>query len=485
MQGDHDDRRDDLHHLLRTLPGVDTMLEREGIAALRAGQPHDLVVQAIRAALDKARRAIRSGEQVPREGDRVSPAWLEDHARVELERKLSPSLRPVINATGVVLHTNLGRAPLSKRVLEQVVRVAHGYCNLELDLDDRTRGSRHSHVESLLATLLGVEATLVVNNCAAAVLLALSALARDREVIVSRGELIEIGGSFRIPDVMTQSGAVLREVGTTNRTRVGDYEAAITDRTALLMKAHRSNFAVVGFTEEVDSAELVELGRARGIPVIHDLGTGLLVDLAPYGIRGAETVSQELAKGLDLLTFSGDKLLGGPQAGVIVGRGDLVAKLRRHPLTRALRVDKTIIAALEATLLCYLDGTALREVPVLAMLSADLRQLEARATALRDAVHEAGGPGHGLKLSVVDATGKVGGGTLPLVELRSKALRARHEQISTEELDLRLRTGSPPVMARMVDDGLLLDARTIDDESVPVVAGALIAAVAAAVREQG
>jgi L-seryl-tRNA(Ser) seleniumtransferase len=465
----------DRRSLLRGLPPVDALLARPAVQRLAERLPRELVVDAVRAALQQARAAILSGRELPSDSAGLSQQWLEERAIEELDRRLSPSLRPVINATGVVLHTNLGRAPLGARVLQQVAHVGAGYCNLEFDLEQRERGSRHAHVEALLRDLLGVEAALVVNNCAAAVLLVLSALARGGEVVVSRGELVEIGGSFRVPEVMEQSGATLREVGTTNRTKLRDYEAAINERTALLLKAHQSNFAVVGFTESVDGAELSALGRARGIPTAHDLGTGLLVDLEPYGIKGADTVQSELKKGYDLVMFSGDKLLGGPQAGVISGRKDLVTRLKSHPLTRALRVDKTIIGALEATLLCYVDGSALRDVPALAMLTTDRATLEARARAMADRLRQAAGDEAARwKVAVVPATGKVGGGTLPLVELSSRAVRVRHASLATTELDLRLRRRTPAIVGRVIEDHLLLDARTVRDDEIEPLVSALV-----------
>lgn len=464
----------ELQSLLRAVPGVDRVLEIPEVQRLGESLPRPLLVDAVRIALEQLRSEIRAGRPVgPRREDAAWPmSWIVPRVEDELARRLSPSLRPVINATGVVLHTNLGRAPLAARAMQRVATLTAGYSNLEYDLDARERGSRHVHVERLLRDLLGVESALVVNNCAAAVLLVLTALAKGREVIVSRGELVEIGGSFRIPDVMEQSGATLREVGTTNRTKLRDYEGAIRPETALLLKAHRSNFAIVGFTEEVDGADLAALGRQRGIPTAYDLGTGLLVDLAPFGVQGAETVQSELAKGMDLVMFSGDKLLGGPQAGVIVGRKALVERLRSHPLTRALRVDKTTIAALEATLLCYVDGSALREVPALAMLTATVEALGARCDAIIRQLRAADASTP-WSATVAPAVGRVGGGTLPLVELPTRVVRLRHPTIPVEAIEARLRAATPAVVGRILEDALVLDARTIRDEDV----GPLVAAV--------
>lgn len=458
--------------LLRAVPSVDRVLELPAVRDLTDTLPRDLVVTAVRATLDHLRGDIRAGASVD---EAALPSWVETRVRAELDRRLAPSLVPVINATGVVLHTNLGRAPLSQRAIDRLGALAVGYSNLEYDLGRRERGSRHTHVERLLRELLGVEAALVVNNCAAAVLLSVSALARGREVVVSRGELVEIGGSFRIPEVMEQSGATLREVGTTNRTKLRDYANAIGPATGLLMKAHRSNFAIVGFTEEVHPRDLAELGRSHDIPTLYDLGTGLLVDLTPFGIRDAETVPAAIAAGIDLVTFSGDKLLGGPQAGVIAGRRELVERLRSHPLTRALRVDKMTIAALEATLLTYVDGSALRDVPALAMLTAASEALEARCSAILGALR-ATTPSVRWHSEVASGVGRVGGGTMPLVELPTRLVRLRHPTLPVETIDARLRAGSPAVVARVVEDRLVLDARTIQDRDIAPLVAALAAA---------
>ncbi len=465
---------DSARTLLQTLPKVDRLLENSALVRETADLPRSLVVEAVREELDTLRARVLGGhhEGLPLghnggfDADAVARRVL-----ARLESWLRPSLRRVYNATGVVLHTNLGRAPLGAVAIERVAEVASGYCNLEYDIDRRARGSRHAHLESLLCRLTGAEAALVVNNCAAAVLLLLAALARGREVIVSRGELIEIGGSFRLPDVMEASGAALREVGTTNRTRLSDYEAAIGESTALLLKAHRSNFAVVGFTEEVSGEDLARLGRRARIPTAEDLGSGLMVDLGEYGLGAAPTVPGVVASGIDLVTFSGDKLLGGPQAGVIVGRAELVGMLRRHPLARALRVGKLTLAALEATLLRYLDGSWRQALPALRALTEPVDAVGRRATALRHAiaqqVHE------GLEATVVPSEGRVGGGALPLVELPSRAVRLRAHRTKPEELERRLRRGRPPVIARIDEEGVYLDCRTLADDDVEAVAAAV------------
>ncbi|MEK7385500.1 MAG: L-seryl-tRNA(Sec) selenium transferase, partial [candidate division NC10 bacterium] len=384
------------------------------------------------------------------------------------------SLRPVINATGVVLHTNLGRALLSPLALERLAAVAAAASNLELDLATKERGSRYSHVEGLLRRLTGAEDALVVNNNAAAVLLALETLAHGREVVVSRGELIEIGGEFRIPDIMLRSGAVLREVGTTNRTHLRDYAEAIGPNTALLLKVHTSNYRVVGFTAEVASRELVELGRERGIPVMEDLGSGSLLDLRPYGFPYEPTVPETVATGLDLVSFSGDKLLGGPQAGVVVGRREVVGRLKKNPWNRALRIDKFTIAALEATLYAYESGTALETVPTLRMLTEPLAAVRSRARRLLRRL--AAGTRERLAARVVDDRAQVGGGALPTVELPTAALAVGAKAAEARRLDERLRAGDPPVIGRIAEDRLLLDCRTVLASQLPALAKALMAA---------
>src|SRR6184192_2926819 len=398
---------------LRDLPSVDQLARDERLA----GEPVALAVEAARAALARAREAIRAGHD---------PGDLGERAAQELESARAPSLRRALNATGVIVHTNLGRAPLAEAALERALQVGRGYSNLEYDLVAGRRGSRQDHVAAILRRLTGAEGALIVNNNAAAVMLALAALAEGREVLVSRGELIEIGDGFRIPDVLARSGARLREVGTTNRTRAADYEQAIGTETALLLRVHQSNFRVVGFTEQPSVAQLAAVARRHELPFVDDLGSGVLVELADE-----PSASESLAAGADLVTFSGDKLLGGPQAGIVVGRADLVERLRRHPLQRALRADKLTIAALEGTLGLYLDPErAAREVPVLRMLNEPAEAVRARAARLAEAV---GG-------EVEKTVARVGGGALPLAELPSFACAV------AEELAVPLRVHDPPVI---------------------------------------
>jgi L-seryl-tRNA(Ser) seleniumtransferase len=422
---------------LRDLPSVDE-LARESDDPLR--------VDAARSLLAAAREEIRAG---------LDPGDLRERLRGELERARKPSLRRILNATGVIVHTNLGRAPLAEEALERVHEVARGYSNLELDLSSGTRGSRQDHVASILRRLTGAEAALVVNNNAAAVLLALAALADGREVIVSRGELIEIGDGFRIPDVLARSGARLVEVGTTNRTRASDYEGAVGPETALLLRVHQSNFRVVGFTEQPRVEELAAVARRHGLPLVDDLGSGALTASSNLQLADEPSARDALAAGADLVCFSGDKLLGGPQAGIVAGRADLVERLRRHPLQRALRADKLTLAALEGTLQLYLDAP--ERIPVLRMLGEDVDAVRARAERLVGLVDG----------ELEQTVARVGGGALPLTELPSFACALE------EELAAPLRASELPVVGIVRDGRLLLDCRTLTDADVGDVAEAV------------
>jgi len=455
---------------LRALPSVDALLiSLEGVAALR-DIPRRRLTDIVRDVLAAERRRVLEVGGAP-----PAIAALAERVAGLLARGGAFSLAPVINATGVVLHTNLGRALLSPLARERLVSAAQAYSNLEMDVARKERGSRYSHLAALLRRLTGAPASLVVNNCAAAVLLALETLAHGKEVVVSRGELIEIGGEFRIPDIMRRAGAVLREVGTTNRTHLKDYAAAIGAETGLLLKVHASNYRVVGFTASVSTAELVELGRARGVPVMEDLGSGCLVDLTRYGFPHEPTVPEVVAAGVDLVSFSGDKLLGGPQAGIVVGREDLVARLARNPLNRALRIDKFTVAALEATLYAYEAGDALTTIPTLAMLTEPLASIRARARRLlRRLPADAA---HALGAAIVESRSQVGGGALPTVELPTAALALGSAAHPAQGLDEALRLARPPVLGRLADDRLLLDCRTIQAAEVPVL-GAILTALA-------
>jgi L-seryl-tRNA(Ser) seleniumtransferase len=457
---------------LQALPSVD-----EVVRALdgRPTMPRVRVVEAVRAVLAERRRAVL-GATTPAELDAVAletPTLL-PRVRAALDAAAAWALDRVVNATGVVLHTNLGRAPLGPAALARLALVAARYSNLELDVRTKVRGSRYEHVDGLLCRLSGAEASLVVNNNAAAVLLALESLAHGQEVVVSRGELIEIGGAFRIPDIMARSGARLVEVGTTNRTRLADYASAIRSETALLLKVHPSNYRVVGFTESVPTSELAELGRARGIPLLEDLGSGCFLDLRPWGLPREPTVPETVAAGADVVTFSGDKLLGGPQAGLIVGRRGLVERLRKNPLNRALRIDKLTLAALEATLRAYEDpGTAPREIPTLRMLSEPVSVVRRRAGRVLQRVPPVARAALGL--TVVGGESEVGGGALPLAALPTAALSLGTPDRSATTLDAALRVAHPAIIGRITEDRLLLDCRTIMDDEVPLVAAALAA----------
>jgi L-seryl-tRNA(Ser) seleniumtransferase len=451
------------------LPSVDDVLRSPAGVALLSRHPRWAVVAAARAEIEARRASLRAGGA----GDRQPPGEEALAARVAALRQ--PSLRPVINATGVVLHTNLGRAPLAARARARVDEVARGYSTLEFDPAERGRGSRHDHVTALLTTLTGAEAAAVVNNNAGAVLVALAALAGGgREVVVSRGELIEIGGGFRVPDVMRASGATLIEVGTTNKTRLRDYTDAVTERTALLLKVHRSNFALVGFTEETEVAELAAAGRARGLPVMVDLGSGALVDTRALGLPPEPTVPDVVRAGADLVAFSGDKLLGGPQAGIVVGRRAAVDAVRSHPLMRALRPDKLTLAALEATLEIYRDGAARDEVPALRMLAAPAEELAARRDRLMAAL-AAVAPGVSAEPRQVRSA--VGGGALPLAEPETCAVALAAPGAGADHLADALAAGAPAVAVRIADGRVLLDLRTVADDEVDALAAAVARAV--------
>jgi L-seryl-tRNA(Ser) seleniumtransferase len=445
---------------LRSLPSIDSLLLQPALAPLLAAHPRARKVAALRIAVDRVRARLLKGE------DR----GFEEADLVDAFKQLgTPGLRRVFNATGVVLHTNLGRAPLAPEAAERVRQVAAGYSNLEYNLDEGERGSRYAPLVSLLRDLTGAEDAVVVNNNAAAVLLALTALAQGREAIVSRGELVEIGGGFRIPDVMRQSGATLVEVGTTNRTHLADYEKAISPSTGLLLKVHKSNFAQIGFTEEVSSYALAALGRRTGIPVFEDLGSGALVTIEGEGISPEPTVSAVVASGVDLVAFSGDKLLGGPQAGILLGRADLVSRVKSHPLNRALRVDKMTVAALEATLELYRDGRV-DEIPAHRLLKQRSEDLRARAVRLQALLQQ-----RGVASQVQATEGQVGGGAMPLSTPRSFACAI--ETPSPDLLQERLRGTEPPVIARVSAERLLLDIRCLDEEDLDSVAAAVATVV--------
>jgi len=461
--------------LLRRLPSVDELLSRPRVAALCKTVERGYAVEIAREVLAQVRREISCGET----GDdsAIEPEALEKRVVEAVETELAPSLRPVINASGVILHTNLGRAPLTLAAIVEMQRSATQYSNLEYDLSEGGRGKRDIHLSRLIERLTGAEAAIVVNNCAAAVLVTLAALARGGEVIVSRGELIEIGDGFRIPEIMEQSGAVLREVGTTNRTRIGDYENAIGEKTRLLLRVHPSNFTVSGFTEKPEVAELIALGTRRGLPVVEDLGSGCLVDLSAAGIQ-EPTARESVEAGFSLVLFSGDKLLGGPQAGMIAGKKELVAKVRRHPLFRALRVDKLTTAAMEATLRAYLRA-AWEEIPSQRMIRATLEEIAGRLRKFVDGLRPLVDP-RNAQIEIADGFSLVGGGSTPAQSLPTKLLRITSGRYSAAELEARLRKGPSgiPVIARIEEDRLLVDLRTVFPEQEPALANSIAAALA-------
>jgi L-seryl-tRNA(Ser) seleniumtransferase len=455
------------------MPSVDELLQLPGAAKLCSEIDRGFVVDITRQVLSQLRREIAACE-VP--ADSVSLAALEERIVHTVQQELAPSLQPVINASGVILHTNLGRAPLPAQLIEELRRTATQYTNLEYNLAAGSRGKRDVHTDRLLQRLTGAESAVVVNNCAAAVLLTLAALARGGEVIVSRGELIEIGDGFRIPEIMEQSGAVLREVGTTNRTRLADYEHAINEKTRVLLRVHPSNFQVTGFTEKPGVVELVALGQRANLPVVEDLGSGCLVDLSAHGIS-EPTARESISSGFSLVLFSGDKLLGGPQAGIIAGQKELVAKVRRHPLFRALRVDKLTITALECTLRAYLraDWNAL---PSQRMIRLTTSEIYERATnfvrALQPLVANAD-----AELEIADGASLVGGGSTPAQSLPTKVIRISSARHSVRQLEARLRCPSAgiPVIARIEENRLLLDLRTVFPEQDASLRESLVAAL--------
>ena len=445
----------------RELPSVNALLQIAAVRELLDQHPRRVVLDAVRKSVDVAR--ARGGPQ------RSEQEWAAAIATA-VDESTRPSLRRVINATGVVLHTNLGRAPLAESAIRAIEETARGFSNLEYDLESGRRGSRYTHCVDLLRQLTGADDALVVNNCAAAMVLTLNALANKKEVLVSRGELVEIGGSFRIPDIMARSGARLVEVGTTNRTHDDDYRRAITPKTGAIVKVHRSNFAIEGFTSDVSVEKLVFIAAEHGLPVIHDLGSGLMIALDEFGLSGEPTAETALKSGATLVLMSGDKLLGGPQAGIILGDAATVGRLRKNPFTRAMRVDKLTLAALEATLRLYLDrGRALAEIPALAMLTAGVDSLQRRAQSLAEQLTAAG-----IRADVVSSEASVGGGAFPTAKIESRAVAI---SASPDQSEQSLRLGDPPVIGHIGNDRLLLDLRSVLPGEDSVLATAVIRAL--------
>jgi L-seryl-tRNA(Ser) seleniumtransferase len=456
--------KSNMHDELRKLPSVEKVLQHAKVRAAVTRNGHLLAVDAVRQVLDDARRDIEGGQPCP------ALETLLERVLAQLATSGNPTLRRAINATGVVIHTNLGRAPLSAETRAAMDLVGQGYSNLEYDLATGSRGSRYAHAEDLLKRLSGAGGGILVNNNAGAILLVLTAIARGRKVIISRGQLVEIGGGFRIPEVMLQSGVQLVEVGTTNRTHVGDYESAIDEEVALLMHVHYSNFKVLGFAQQVSLGELVDIANRHGLLVIEDLGSGCLLDTSSFGLVHEPTVQEAVAEGADLVCFSGDKLLGGPQAGIVVGRADLIAALKRHPLSRALRVDKTTIAGVQATLLHYLRQEATEKVPVWQMISLSLEEIQQRAAAWGDHLKD-----RGVRAEVIAGLSTVGGGSLPGETLPTRLVAL--DMAAPNRFAQRLRTGDPPVVGRIEGGQFVLDPRTVlpgeEQDLLSAVEGAL------------
>ena len=457
--------------MFRKIPSVDRLLNSPELSKISSKYPRSLILRAINQVLGEVREDIQKTDA----NENLGELKLEEILKKvtdRLELLSLSSLKTVINATGVIVHTNLGRSLLAERVINRFRPLSEGYSNLEYDLESGKRGSRYSHVEGILKEITSAEAAMVVNNNAAAVLISLDTLGKGREVIVSRGQLVEIGGSFRVPDVMGKSGAQMVEVGTTNKTHLWDYEEKIGPDTALLLKVHQSNFQIVGFTEEVETLELVALGKKYGIPLMEDLGSGCLVDLSQYGLLKEPTVQEVLANGVDLVTFSGDKLLGGPQAGIILGRKDLVEAIKKNQLSRALRIDKLTLLALEETLKIYRDErVAVNEIPTLEMICRPYEDLDKKSQELSEILDESETGNYVLERR--DGHSRIGGGALPLQELRTRLLCLTPKKLSAQDLEGWLRSYDPPIIVRIENDQVLLDMRTIREQELKTVAQAL------------
>ncbi|BCS97511.1 L-seryl-tRNA(Sec) selenium transferase [Desulfoluna limicola] len=456
--------RDTQKQLLRTLPGVDTLLDAL-LAEIPEGKvPRSVLTASAREALEATRRSIFNGEDPT-----VDLASVLTFAHERIDAKMRPNLTRVVNGTGVVVHTNLGRSLMAEEALERIHAVGNRYSNLEFNLKTGKRGLRYTAVEELICEITGAEAAMVVNNNAGAVLLCLDTLVRGKEAVVSRGELVEIGGAFRIPDVMTKSGGILKEVGTTNRTHLRDYENAISDETGLFLKVHTSNYQIVGFTSAVSVAELAALGKERGIPVMDDLGSGTFVNFGDYGLPAEPTVQQSVAAGADIVTFSGDKLLGGPQSGIIVGSRTHIEAIRKNPLTRALRIDKLTLAALEATLRLYRDeAEAVAKIPTLRMITMDREETEVRAKELMEAL--AGLP---VKTEALALASRPGGGSLPLLELPSCCVGVTLPGMGASAMEKAMRKNDPPIIGRIENEAYILDPRTLQEGDIALIAEAL------------
>ena len=455
---------------LRNLPGVDHVLELSKSDPFFEEVPRSVLIRSIRSILDNRRRKII--EQDPARIDELlADAAIVTGVKDLVRQAQSLNLRATVNATGIVIHTNLGRSLLAESAIEHLCRVGRRYSNLEFDLDKGRRGSRYANVEDLICEISGAESAIAVNNCAGAVLLALETMAAGKKVIVSRGELVEIGGSFRVPDVMAKSGGILCEVGTTNRTHIRDYENAIDEQTALLLKVHKSNYSVVGFSAEVSLKDLVALGREHQVPVMEDLGSGTFIDFSRYGLLKEPTVQESVSTGVDIITFSGDKLLGGPQAGLVVGKKACIDRIKKNPITRALRIDKLTLAALESTLRLYRDEEkAVQAIPTLRMMLQPIATLEEKAGRLKKMLESAGHKR--LTIASLDLVSRPGGGSLPLLELPSKGLSIGIVGLSPNAIEKSLRLSSPPIIGRIEDDMYVMDMRTLQDDELETVRSA-------------
>lgn len=455
--------------LYRSIPKVDVLLESQTIQEMIERYSRDSVMEAIRAEMDNLRAFIGGCDEEDKAQEQI--ALLVSHIGDAVEKMHTPNMKKVINGTGTILHTNLGRAPISREHMKKAFDIVTGYSNLEYNLEEGRRGERYSHFEKLLCKITGAEAAMAVNNNASSVLLILSSLAKGGEVIVSRGELIEIGGKFRIPDVMTQSGATLVEVGTTNKTHVSDYEESITEETKALLKVHTSNYKIVGFTESVGIDELMPIAKEHGIPVIEDLGSGVLIDLSKYGLTYEPTVQESVAKGADVVCFSGDKLFGGPQAGIIVGKKKYIDMMKRNQLTRALRIDKFTAAALELVLQEYLsEEQAVQHIPVLRMITEPLDEVARRARSLARTIRSTDIP---AKVDVVSCESQIGGGSLPMERIPSMAVAIRPKHESVAALEDQMRHLTVPMIPRTVNDTIMLDVRTVETEDFKLIAAEL------------
>ncbi|SHI54977.1 L-seryl-tRNA(Sec) selenium transferase [Malonomonas rubra DSM 5091] len=461
------------HELLRSLPAVDRVLRADVLQDLVSRLPQEILTSSAQQAVADLRKRILAGAEVSAE--QLDPVSVANAAVAFCQPYLQPSLRKVINATGTLLHTNLGRAPLSKEALDTIQTISEGYSTLEIDMDTGQRGHRYSHVRRLLTHLTGAEDALVVNNNAGAVLLALTALGKGSEAIVSRGELVEIGGAFRIPEVMEAGGLKLREVGSSNRTHLRDYEGAISEETKILLKVHTSNYRIIGFTSDVPAAELKPLAEKKNLILMEDLGSGMLIDLTKFGLPYEPTVAETVKAGVDVITFSGDKLLGGPQAGIVVGRKDLLQKIGKHPLARALRIDKLTLAALESTLRLYLQPEQVVErLPIMRMFNATPEEQQTRCQRLLDRLQAEGLP---ISLQLVEDFAQVGGGSMPQIQLPGWGVEIKPDTASVDALGRRLRNFIPAVVPRVQNDSLLINMRAVAEEEELLLAQLLIAAI--------